>query len=123
MKFKHAQGNHNNNSNHNDNNNYNNKNNNKTCIIYEKIIISGMKRPLSVTYAPREKILGSARIWSNRRALTMPIIRFPRDDKEVPEHAQVAPLMLWAADEEGCVCREHNWPEDGGQEEPGTLGA
>ena len=39
-----TKGNHNNNSNHNDNNNYNNKNNNKTCIIYEKIIISGMKK-------------------------------------------------------------------------------
>ena len=43
------------------------------------------------------------------------------NDKEMPEKVQAVPLVLWVADENGCVCCECDLPEDGMQEETGRL--
>ena len=51
----------------------------------------------------------------------MPTVRFSWNDKEVPENVQAVPLLLWVADESGCVCQEHILSEYDIQEEPEKL--
>ena len=82
-----------------------------------------MKRSLSVTYAPREKILGRDRIWSgtNRRVFAWSTVSFSWNYMEMPEKVQAELLVLWVADEHGCVCCEHALPGGGMQEKTEGL--